>query len=318
MRIAFPNLGAEDGSAVSARRTAGPVERLRAAWIDLVEDPPWPWLARADGIVPWLSTMDALVAAQRAGLALWGAAPHIATFVHDKAFAVRTCAERGLDGALAALVHALEPEEVSVYGIERLVARWPAWAQRNFTVKPRWGTSGRGRVAGVNGALQQVDGAGAAERFAQRMRERRGAVVEPWFTRVADLSSLWFVDEHQEPHLIGVTEQLTRRAGVYLGCDVVITDVGPMAGTAHDEDAIERARVIVEAAAREGYRGPCGVDAFVFRDPVTELPALRGVVELNARFTAGHVALGLIARQEPRPGARFRFRLDRSDVIARA
>jgi hypothetical protein len=129
-----------------------------------------------------------------------------------------------------------------------------------------------------------------------------------------DLSTLWFVDEHGEPHVVGVTQPKMRGAGVYLGCDVVATDVGLMAGTKWDEPAIERARVVVEAAAGAGYRGPCGVDAFTWRDEAGEVH-LRGVVELNARFTAGHVALGLIKRRSPKAGERFRFRLDNDDVL---
>ena len=53
--------------------------------------------------------------------------------------------------------------------------------------------------------------------------------------------------------------------------------------------------MVAEAAAAAGYHGPCGVDAFAFRGPGGE-STLRSVVELNARFTMGTVALGLLRR----------------------
>jgi hypothetical protein len=55
------------------------------------------------------------------------------------------------------------------------------------------------------------------------------------------------------------------------------------------------ARVVGEAAVREGFWGPCGIDAFVYKDPENgEL--LRPLVELNARFTTGWIALGILQR----------------------
>jgi hypothetical protein len=53
--------------------------------------------------------------------------------------------------------------------------------------------------------------------------------------------------------------------------------------------------VVVAAAARRGFSGPCGVDAFVFRGP-EGAAILRPVVELNARYTVGTVVIGLLKR----------------------
>jgi hypothetical protein len=302
-RVPFPNVGAESGDVGGA---FPPVQRLVQAWKSLVDDPPWPWLERARGLVPWMATVDAAKRALERRLPLVGAPPFVVERVHDKAFALRIARDRKLDETVPDLAVILEPDEVSTSRVETIAAEWPRWAWHDFTVKPRWGTAGRGRVRGVDGRAAIGAAIGAFE---------RGAIVEPWLHRMIDMSSLWHVDEHGEPHLLGTTKQIVRGAGVYLGCDVVITDVGAMAGTEWDEPAIERARVVVEAAAREGYRGPCGVDAFTWKDEAGAVH-LRGVVELNARFTAGHVALGLIARRAPSVGARFRFTLDSDDVLS--
>jgi hypothetical protein len=140
-------------------------------------------------------------------------------------------------------------------------------------------------------------------------------VLEPWLERVLDLSSLWIVDEGGALELVGLTRQVLRGAGVYLGCDIERTERGLVAGTAWDERVEDKARLLVEAAAAAGFRGPCGVDAFVYRDHQGEL-RLRGAVELNARFTAGYVALGLMKARGLPVGARAAFRLDRDDVLS--
>jgi hypothetical protein len=63
-----------------------------------------------------------------------------------------------------------------------------------------------------------------------------------------------------------------------------------------DAELRAAALTIARAAAAAGYWGPCGVDAFAYRDPESGGESLRPVVELNARFTLGSVALGQARR----------------------
>ena len=110
-------------------------------------------------------------------------------------------------------------------------------------------------------------------------------------------------------------------------------------GHAEDEALREAAARVGVAAAEAGLRGPCGVDGFAFRGPDGR-EEFRPVCELNARYTAGTVALGMLRRHlaalkddlalileergwwhfaplppgagwpEPRPGERVRIPLD--------
>jgi hypothetical protein len=90
-------------------------------------------------------------------------------------------------------------------------------------------------------------------------------------------------------------------------------------GNRYDEALREAAVAIGQAAAAAGYHGPCGVDAFAFEKEPGRFE-LRPVVEFNARFTFGTVAIGLLRRALPRirrelsldPGGlrAFLFRLD--------
>jgi hypothetical protein len=61
-----------------------------------------------------------------------------------------------------------------------------------------------------------------------------------------------------------------------------------------------------------GFSGPAGVDAFVYRDANNDL-RLKPIVEVNPRFTMGHVALRLTRRVAHGRGAMFRI-LNRGDL----
>ena len=307
MRVAYANLGAEEGRPAPA---VGPVERLAKAWASLVDEPPWDWLAKAHGLVPWLSTDEAALEAHARQLPLWGSPPDVVSTVHDKAFAQRIAREHRIDPHL--LEHVLVFDEgVTSEEIEAHVSTWPVWARTSFTAKPRFGTSGRGRIIGRNGRLLGRPSFGGKRRGGHQ----GGCIVEPWLDRMVDLSSLWFIDDLGAPMLLGTTRQVVRPSGAYLGCDIVADGGRLWSGSDHDDEMVEKAHILVTEAGRAGHRGPCGVDAFVYRNIEGDL-LLRGAVELNARFTAGHVGLGLVMRL--RQSGAHRFRLDTDEVLTTA
>ena len=90
-----------------------------------------------------------------------------------------------------------------------------------------------------------------------------------------------------------------------------------------DADLLEAAIATAAAAHAAGFHGPCGVDAYVFRDAHGEV--LRPVCEFNARFTLGTVVLAILRRARrrmrdalgPAPGTtlRFEFRLDAPEAV---
>lgn len=316
MREAYANVGAEEGvRAAHAFGSDTPPGRVADAFSQLVTHPPWMWLEHARGLVPWLATAAAADEAQRRGMALWGAGPDVVRYVHDKAFAAHVA--RTIDPH-AELTVVLGDQDVTSRRIVDAVARWPAWARARFTVKPRWGTSGRGRLPGIDG---RIVGVTDLDRPIRSLQERGGAVVEPWFARMLDLSSQWVIHDEGRFELLGVTQQVTRSSGVYLGCtftrDLSATTFA--SGTRWDGAVVARARHAVAAAAAAGYRGPCGVDAFVYEvpegDQVGDGSILRGIVEFNARFTAGFVAFALAAQHGLRPGQRATCRFDREVML---
>jgi hypothetical protein len=309
-----------DGS--RAHESAGPAASSEAGdegWPTSLgtrpDAPVFAWLA-GTGATPWLSDAGARTCAEANGLALNAAAPDVVARVHDKAFAVREAETEGyVPRCLRSLCRVYEPDELArpdrlVADLEACIRSWPAWTGGHFTLKPRFGSSGRGRVAGRGPGVDTPSLRGALTRLAAR----GGAILEPWLDRSIDLSVLLHIGGEpgvDEPGsaatvtLLGSLEQLLTPSGLYLGHLGELDSHGRVfSGSSFDEDAREAAAALVGRAVAAGYHGPCGVDGFSFQLPAgapngeagEAREIFRPIVELNARFTAGHIALGLVRR----------------------
>lgn len=300
----FPNLGAEEGIE-PASLPPSVDESVRAfAWLfgkgaellDWPKEAPWPaalgppppgplfsWI-RGEAFA-WLADEAAQARLRASGADPLLPAPTAVRTVNDKAFAHRVATRhRLLPSELAPLLEVFEAEEIETARVRACIDRLPAWAGRDWVLKPRHGSSGRGRVR----RLKDVAGA------RRRLGERGGAIFEPWLRRLEDLSALLYLGPQGEIEWIGTTRQILRGAGIYLGSRGTLTNSAAIrAGTPWDEELREAAELLAAEAAAEGYFGPLGIDAFVFEGP-TGAPLLRPVVEVNARFTMGMVATGLL------------------------
>ena len=65
-------------------------------------------------------------------------------------------------------------------------------------------------------------------------------------------------------------------------------------------------RFVGEALSAAGHRGPAGVDALVYREHDGAL-RLKPIVEVNPRYTQGHIALGLGKQLSGRGEGRYRI-----------
>jgi hypothetical protein len=320
----LPNFGAEEGAANPGGESAGPERAVAECWHALFapgtlwhDDAPTPaptrawkaptaavfdWLDAAGGLAAWLNSEAAGERAAALGCALTGATPEIVRRVHDKGFAHAVAVREGLlPVELARTIAVLDPEdlrdpEAAVACVAAALATWPVELRRRFTLKPRFGSSGRGRVAGVDGVADTRDLRGAARRLA----ERGGALLEPWCDRIEDLSASFFVAENRDVLLLGTTRQWLTPAGVYRGQRGTIDKKGRVtSGSDRDEALREAGAAVAHAAAKAGYFGPCGLDAFSYRSADGDA-VFRPVVEWNARFTMGIVAIGLLRRARTR------------------
>ncbi len=248
----------------------------------------------------WLHTAEAQALAAGHGYELAEPRPEAVRRVHDKAFA-RRWAQENLEEpvVLRGLTSAFEPEplrdtpDAVLREVESAVSAWPGWTEGRFTLKPRFGSSGRGRVGGGRRDVSAIRGA------LPRLAERGGAVLEPWLERVRDLSAQLVVEPGGGVRLLGTVELLVSPAGVYQGHRGSVDNKGRVTSLCpEDEHLREAAAQLAAEAGAEGFVGPCGVDAFLFRGPGGE-HVFRPVVEFNARFTMGTIALGLLRRALP-------------------
>ena len=294
------NLGAEEGSAgvAAAARPGSEAATLADLWRGLFDPPAFPWLAGIE-TAAWFN--DEAAEREAGTQTLFGAGSATVRRVHDKAWAVSVAQSEMLDPPLLrGLATPLTSEELrapsAAARVAEVLAGWPGWARARFTMKPRIGTSGRGRVAGVDGRVSD-EMQGAFERLAARA----GAVLEPWMDRVADASAQLHIGEDGAVTLLGTLRIVTTGSGQPRGHRGELDGRGQARTGLGEDDALRDAagRAGTHAAAA-GYHGPCGIDAFAFRSPEDGIRTFRPLVEFNARFTAGTVALGQLRRNLPR------------------
>jgi hypothetical protein len=283
------------------------------------------WLDAVRGCVPWLGNADAHADPACGEPSVWGASPEVVERVHDKAFAQRAAEELDLvPRVLRGTSVVFEPDELvspreAAQRIERIVDSWPDWTGGRFTLKPRFGSSGRGRFDVRAGDASPSELRSALPRLAAR----GGAILEPWLARESDLSAQLRVTSAGDVFVLGTLQQILSDRGSYRGhCGEVDSAGRIFSGQPHDSELRAAAAAIAHSALAQGFRGPCGVDALEFRwrDASEWRRALRPVVELNARFTMGTVVCGLVRRAVEavapelglRPGQRyaFEFRID--------
>lgn len=124
-------------------------------------------------------------------------------------------------------------------------------------------------------------------------------VVEPWRERIRDFSLV--LDVGGKKPLLGIYEQFVDETGRYRGHRLG----DPLAGldAAYRRGFVDHCVTVAEHVAKglraRGYRGPAGVDMFLHEG------GLRSVVDVNARYTMGHVARALFERVAPKTPARW-------------
>ena len=156
--------------------------------------------------------------------------------------------------------------------------------------------------------------------IANQLTGGRQLVIEPWLERVVDFSVQLEMDPGPEGlRLCGYTGLINDAKGQFqantaspgyqkkipaavLGCFATPADI---ANRCHMLFAEIFTRLEAEFR-RVNYRGPAGLDAFVYRD-ATGACRLKPIVELNPRYTMGRVTLELM--RQTTQGSHGRFEL---------
>lgn len=190
--------------------------------------------------------------------------------------------------------------------VDAAVAALRAAGVADVVLKAEWGAAGRGAIRMLGGVART----GGQQRWLGRTLARQGAVVvEPWLDRVLDLSLHYDRREDGTMKSVGAIRFLTDGRGQYRG-----HWLGRMADGL-DRETIsllyggggrqQRWRRLTErvgeavGAALEGYVGPVGVDALVYRCARDGRLRIKPVVEINPRWSMGRVALALQRHVQP-------------------
>lgn len=171
----------------------------------------------------------------------------------------------------------------SVGELETHLAAGGASASRDqaWVCKAPFSSAGRHRCFGSGGEVGRDNAVWLERLFA------RGLTVcfEPYLHRVCDVAVCGVVEDRTQlaaPHTI-----LTDLRGGFRG-----VELGPPPLEPHEyARLIATAEDVARALGSAGYRGPFGLDAFVYDDVGSR--RLHSICEINTRYTFGHVAKAL-------------------------
>ncbi|MCF6312211.1 MAG: DUF455 family protein [Verrucomicrobiales bacterium] len=203
--------------------------------------------------------------------------------------------------------------------VESQVAALAGQGVAQAVIKASFAASGRGLI--LIDCQQAFDGAVA--RRVQRVLAKQGEVlVEPWLQRVLDFS-VQYEMESSGLRKVGLIRLQNDDRGQFKSCvfaSKFCQGMKPELARFMMEVSLPvyaeggaLSRGLQEVLQQCGYRGPVGVDAFVYRDEAGRL-CLRQVCEVNPRYTMGRLTLELGKRVAP--GHSLKFEILRKKDLA--
>jgi hypothetical protein len=190
--------------------------------------------------------------------------------------------------------HALEQElgiamagaraAASFAELEEAVARACPRAGDKWVIKNQFGFAARERVLGRGARLEGAQATWAWRQFARG----ETLIFQPWLERVREYGVTLEIAPGGEINLHGISDLQTNGAGTgtgyLLGREI---DAGRRA------ELESMARLVGERLFREGYTGAAGLDA------LEHTGGLHPLLEINARYTMGFVALAVERALKP-------------------
>ncbi len=168
--------------------------------------------------------------------------------------------------------------------LQEAVARACARAGDKWVVKSPYGFAARDRVLGRGPTLEEPQAKWARRRFAQG----ETLIFQPWLEVIREYGVVLEISPRGSYVIHGVSDLQTNGAG---------TGKGYLLGrppAPHRVTELERiAGVVCSRLFAEGYHGPVGVDA------VEHTHGLHPLLEVNARYTMGFVALAVERSLKP-------------------
>ncbi len=302
-RMLLPNIGAEESHRDHQKLSKHPaVVHLGELWILSLGasgtlDQPGPithhgplldWAHKGAGGLPWFASVGSEKDAKTTNQNLLGPNPKYVQKVHNKGFAAQLANQIGHTNGweYSHIISQLNDTDEAQEKLKAILQAWPDWAKNNFTIKPCMGSAGRGRIAGKNSKLttQHIQGL-------YKMTLRGGAIIEPWYATLDNLSTQLLIQNDGTYELLGHTSQILTTSGTYIGNHGILKSGHIASGKVQDETLSSIAAKIVPIIHKQGFYGVCGFDSFTFDCTTSDEVRLRAPLEINARFTSATIGI---------------------------
>jgi len=194
--------------------------------------------------------------------------------------------------------------------VKACVDRLLASGHSQVVLKGPFGAAGKDQIRLTSGqGTFEARMTGAKIAWLQRLlRDFGEVIVEPWLAGRIDLSAQFLTEPDRPIRLLGITRFVTDARGQYAGSfihqKVAGLDenerrflYGGSPGGKRLQHLFEHLGTIIEQQTEGvGYYGPIGVDALVYKEGLSGRLKLKPVIEVNPRYTMGHLALKLAPR----------------------
>lgn len=191
----------------------------------------------------------------------------------------------------------------SLNAVQEKVASHLRTSDQPLVLKAPFGSSGRNMIRIMRPGIEPHQ----EKWIAATLKSQGSLVAEPWVRKISDLSVQLEIADDRVRNL-GITRFITDKRGQYVGHFLGKKFFNLDSEFHRQYHDLELERQLEAAAAEvgrvmqaEGFRGPAGMDAFIWQDDHDRL-RLRPCVEINPRFTMGRVALEVEKKLVPHKG----------------
>jgi hypothetical protein len=168
--------------------------------------------------------------------------------------------------------------------LERTVEHACPAPDDKWVVKSPYGFAARDRVLGRGPTIAEPQ----AKWCRRRLAGGETLIFQPWLDVVREYGVVIKIDPAGEPDILGISDVQANGAGTAMG---YILGRPPAPDRVHQLERV--ARIVCERLFAEGYHGPVGIDA------LEHTGGLHPLLEVNARYTMGFVAVAVEQRLKP-------------------
>ncbi len=212
---------------------------------------------------------------------LWGlhCTPEIAADANDRRFCLNVASSEEYRLPGTTLIEGMSE-------LDHYIASAPLGEGDAWVAKVPFSASGRDRVSRHGRLLQ-----GEMRVRTERLLTRFGALlIEPWVPRIADYGECGIVGNSMADTCIFAPHRLySDNTGVFRGIRIADSEVESELGPVFFRELNATAHAVATSLFEIGYRGPFGVDSFVYSDRAGNR-RLQSLCEINARISFGLVA----------------------------